>query len=339
MDEAFRDLGNFHRVFTRVIRFEPGMSFERVENMDQFAQIFLKWSGDWDTFYSHPKMQRFIRQAERNSVQFLSALDKHLNYLNSYGGIDLTEVEVSFDAPVVLDFSDGQQPIQVFYSIANYLILDTIIRVFNLDRDSIELYDGFIDGPISTDFIDSMIRKNHINFSPRNNIIWSSMYGLIPILEMYIDRLSLIYPEDIMTLVYSLNIAIAHNSLEAVKFLISKYRFSQANLITAMNIAVSLGHSEIMTVLINSGTQVDINNLLTAVEKQQLDAIRLIINHGVDNPRALNLAVERGYFKVVKELLELGLDANGQDGSPLAIAMENEHTDIANLLVSYGANV
>jgi ankyrin repeat protein len=66
----------------------------------------------------------------------------------------------------------------------------------------------------------------------------------------------------------------------------------------------------------------------------------------VNNCKLLHAAVEKGYLKIVEELLKYGADVNmlynstsGKVYMPLHVATKNKQEEVAKLLISYGADV
>ena len=82
--------------------------------------------------------------------------------------------------------------------------------------------------------------------------------------------------------------------------------------------------------------------LASAVEKGQVEIVRVLLAHGADPNLGslLSFASARGYKAIVALLLEHGADPNRADsffGTPWQAATENDHEDVVELLASRGA--
>lgn len=112
------------------------------------------------------------------------------------------------------------------------------------------------------------------------------------------------------------------------------------------------GHFEITKLLLEKGADVNIMSdegftaLDAAIVKNQVEVVQLLLNKGANPNRyvagatPLYDAAGYGYTKIVSLLIEHGADVNAKSfgrTTPLAIAIQNNHLDVVNLLKKAGA--
>jgi ankyrin repeat protein len=89
--------------------------------------------------------------------------------------------------------------------------------------------------------------------------------------------------------------------------------------------------------------------LLAAVANNDIDAVKALLNQGIDintpligDGTALMVAVKKRNPEMVKALINLGADVNQasmMDGNPLIIAAQTNNLELAELLIDQGADV
>jgi uncharacterized protein len=123
-----------------------------------------------------------------------------------------------------------------------------------------------------------------------------------------------------------------------------------------LGLAAFFGHAKIVGVLIDKGALVNspshnpmrVMPLHSAVANRHAEIVRLLLDHGAnvnatqaDDFTPLHEAAQNGLLDVAQWLIERGaainprLASNGK--TPLALAIEHRHEDVANLLKLYGA--
>ena len=152
----------------------------------------------------------------------------------------------------------------------------------------------------------------------------------------------------------ALQFAIADSSITMVQFLLNKGadpRVWPAGLpMNSKSILHTFVHMEILNALAVAGA--DFNRI---VEVYWLDFTREIMQKSLDSGalihwtaeqkgHLLQIAVERGYIDIIKEMLDAGADVNTpaayyRGRTALQMAAEKGLTDIVTLLLSYGADV
>lgn len=142
-----------------------------------------------------------------------------------------------------------------------------------------------------------------------------------------------------------LNIALMNDDIDMVKLLL-KYgadpnahgKLSDAEM-TPLSLAVvySKQPADVIQLLIDAGADPakDFYALHAAIEKGDLDAVKLLVNGGGDVNQGLQTAAGTNQVEIVKYLLEAGADPN--QGVMLAKITHNE--EILRLLIEAGASV
>jgi ankyrin repeat protein len=161
----------------------------------------------------------------------------------------------------------------------------------------------------------------------------------------------------------ALHLASSGDNLDIVKLLLDKgAKVNQANNIgnTPLNIAATNSNNiEIIRILLEKGAKVNhLDNLgdiplANACDRknEKVDIVQLLLSKGgniqfinqKNNKTLLHYATQKGFFNIVKLLLEKGAQSliNHQDeygNTPLHIACKNGDEDIALLLLKYNAN-
>jgi ankyrin repeat protein len=117
---------------------------------------------------------------------------------------------------------------------------------------------------------------------------------------------------------------------------------------TPLGYAVSMGKSSVVTLLLQNGANPNATAdepLLTAVRDGHLDIVNALLAHGAD-PNAgqytpLLVAVQIGKLDIVKALVAHAATVNPIDGqtSLTLTALEHNHLDVLQFLLSHGANM
>jgi ankyrin repeat protein len=118
-------------------------------------------------------------------------------------------------------------------------------------------------------------------------------------------------------------IAIKHNNIDAVKLLLNE---GACVCRKAFSIAVQLGYTSMVDLLIENGVNINVNEYLW--EKF------------VDCATPLHYAACEGYIDMIELLIRKDADINARDRhgyTPLTCAMDGEHYDIVDLLERHGA--
>lgn len=83
--------------------------------------------------------------------------------------------------------------------------------------------------------------------------------------------------------------------------------------------------------------------LMTAIEKDQIEMVRLILNAGVDVHFKIDVflrfASSNGHTEIVRLLLDAGADVHAWNNFSLRYASVNGHTEIVRILLDAGADV
>lgn len=153
----------------------------------------------------------------------------------------------------------------------------------------------------------------------------------------------------------ALMIASANNHMEIVKLLLAYgANVNGGGWIVGYPLieASREGHLEIAKLLLDKGADVNIMSdegftaLDAAIVKNQVEVVQLLLNKGANPNRyvagatPLYDAAGYGYTKIVGLLIEHGADINAKSfgrATPLAIAIQNNHLDVVNLLKKAGA--
>ena len=139
------------------------------------------------------------------------------------------------------------------------------------------------------------------------------------------------------------------NDLRAVTALLAKgvnVNASSADGFTALIIAASKGHVEILKILLNAGADTSIQNehgataLHYAAQNGHVEILKALLDAGADvnikcelyAGTALIIAASKGHVEIVKALLDSGADANIQN------ELGNTHTLSDHILGSAGKN-
>ncbi len=122
-----------------------------------------------------------------------------------------------------------------------------------------------------------------------------------------------------------------------------------------LGLASFFGHTDIVALLFDQGAQVNapshnslrVMPLHSAVANKRTDIVRLLLDHGADvnatqadDFTPLHEAAQNGLLDVTQRLIERGaainprLASNGK--TPLALALEGQHEDVAMLLKQHG---
>jgi ankyrin repeat protein len=123
-----------------------------------------------------------------------------------------------------------------------------------------------------------------------------------------------------------------------------------------LGLAAFFGHAGLVEFLLEKGTQVNspsrtsmrVMPLHSAIANRRTEIVRLLLDHGADvNARQaddftpLHEAAQNGMLDVTQWLLDRGADINPRLSSsgktPLALAIEHQHEDVAKLLREHGA--
>ena len=142
-----------------------------------------------------------------------------------------------------------------------------------------------------------------------------------------------------------LNIALMNGDIEMVKLLL-KYgadpnafgELSEAEMAPlTLAVVYSERPADVLRLLIDAGADPakDFFALHSAIEKGDLDAVKLLVNGGGDVNQGLQTAAGTNQVEIVKYLLEAGADPN--QGVVLAKITHNE--EILRLLIEAGASV
>jgi ankyrin repeat protein len=142
-----------------------------------------------------------------------------------------------------------------------------------------------------------------------------------------------------------LNIALMNGDIEMVKLLL-KYgadpnafgELSEAEMAPlTLAVVYSKRPADVLRLLIDAGADPakDFFALHSAIEKGDLDAVKLLVNGGGDVNQGLQTAAGTNQVEIVKYLLEAGADPN--QGVVLAKITHNE--EILRLLIEAGASV
>jgi ankyrin repeat protein len=116
---------------------------------------------------------------------------------------------------------------------------------------------------------------------------------------------------------------------------------------SALDIAAASGHADIIFLLLEAGAKATNSALEIASKQQSIETVRLLAqalmsqNCITNSPMALHFASEKGYLRIVTELLNHGMDTNCRDDcnqTPLHKAAKRGHKDIVRLLLQRGAN-
>lgn len=122
--------------------------------------------------------------------------------------------------------------------------------------------------------------------------------------------------------------------------------------ISLLTSAASAGHIDVLERLLSAGAEPNLDDnqpLIPALHEEKYEAVRFLIEHGVDTHRGIRefgtslmhlLASRKPPLGAVEFLLDVGVDPNGGNRygeSPLARAQKMGWSDIAALLIDRGA--
>ncbi|VVD04769.1 unnamed protein product [Leptidea sinapis] len=124
---------------------------------------------------------------------------------------------------------------------------------------------------------------------------------------------------------------------------------------TALHYAAEQGHTDVVNLLINSGSKLDVTAgdgltpLHAAVIKNHIGTVKLLLSAGShvnykthEKMTALHFAASRGYLELVKILVSNGAQYEARDTNErtaLYLASGRGHYDVVKYLISVGANV
>jgi ankyrin repeat protein len=154
----------------------------------------------------------------------------------------------------------------------------------------------------------------------------------------------------------ALSLAAKHGFSNAAKFLISKgaekEHFTNDHH-TPLSLAVSQNHFKVVQILFENWISPNVHeesylHLLPIFNVKSREIAQLLVDNDAitndiyneKNQSPLTVACQNGYIDVVEFFLDDGLDINHLDSdnkTPLFYALTNKHHDIANLLISKGA--
>ena len=123
-----------------------------------------------------------------------------------------------------------------------------------------------------------------------------------------------------------------------------------------LGLAAFFGHADIVEFLLSNGAEVNspsrntmrVMPLHSAIANKRMEIVRLLLDHGAevnvtqaDDFTPLHEAAQNGMLDVTQWLLDRGAQVNPRLSSsgktPLALANESQHADVANLLNQHGA--
>lgn len=113
--------------------------------------------------------------------------------------------------------------------------------------------------------------------------------------------------------------------------------------------AIRKGHTEVVTIMLDTDAgkeyikDQDHSFLITAVTRDHIDLVRLLLGAGVDvheqDDRALRHACRTGNIDVVRLLLGANANVNANEGEALDAAVVQGHIEVVRLLLGAGVNV
>ncbi|KAF2183551.1 ankyrin [Zopfia rhizophila CBS 207.26] len=108
--------------------------------------------------------------------------------------------------------------------------------------------------------------------------------------------------------------------------------------------ACEAGHDEVINVLLDHGAQICGRELEAAASHGYTTTVKILLERGADvhctgAEDCLLVAARKGFFEIVRILLDAGMNANQRSPAPIIFAVQSEHTGIFWLLIERGARL